>query len=253
MGLINFKATLHPGMYVYPFRFKLDDNIPGSFAISKYNATGRIVYKLKAEVLRPGMFKANVKHTQLLQVSTRLRHPISQIQMAKEANVTKFCCIDMGEVSCSAILDKNAYVPGEVANLVISIDNTASDVTLKHISFKLANHLTMRAKSYSKTFKDNACKNQAPSIPKGDTAHITFSLKLPHNLSPTTHGLLINSYYEMEIVLSVPCSTDIVIALPVTIFAAPPADFIDQVQYPSDRPPQYQETVEIDPNMFNIY
>lgn len=221
--------------------------------MSKGDTMGRIVYKLKAEVARPGMFKANVKHTQMVQISNRLSHPITKIQMTKESNVTSCCCIDMGEISCAAILDKNAYTPGEVTNLIISIDNTASDVTLKHVSFKLANHVSMRAKCYARTFRDSACKNQAPSIPKGDTAHINFSLNIPHDLTPTTHGALINSYYEMEVVLSVPCSSDLTISLPVTIFAVPPQDFTPKVQYPPERPPQYQNSIEINEKMFKTY
>ncbi len=252
-GLVNFKATLNPGVYVYPFRFRLDEQIPGSFYMSNGDAMGRIMYKLKAEVTRPGMFKANVKHTQMVQISNRLLQPITKIQMIRESNVTRCSCIDMGEISCAAILDKNAYTPGEVANLIISIDNTASDVTLKHVSFKLANHGSMRARYYTQTFWNSECKNQAPSIPKGDTAHINFSLNIPNDLTPTTHGILINSYYEMEVVLSVPCSTDLMISLPVTIFAVPPQDYITQVQYPPERPPQYQNAIEINESMFNIY
>lgn len=251
--LLNYKATLYPGMYVYPFKFKLDENLPGSFSMTKGDAFGQIIYKLKAEVMRPGMFQANVKHTQIVPLSTRLSRPIQTIQTSREANVTKLCCIDMGTVSFSAILDKNAYSPGDVANLVLSIDNTASDVTLKHVSFKLANHVSMRANNYSQSFRDSACKNQAPSIPKGDTAHIQFNLNLPYHLTPTTVGTLINSYYEFEVVLSVPCSKDVIMRLPVTIFAPPPLDYIPTVQYSSDRPPQYQQTIEIQPEMFKIY
>lgn len=253
VDLLNFKATLNPGMYVYPFKFKLDDHLPGSFNLTRGDAFGQIVYKLKAEVLRPGMFNANIKHTQVVQLSTRLNHPIHKVQATQGANVTKLCCIDMGDVTLSAILDKNAYSPGEVANLVISIDNTASDVTLKHVSFKLANHVTMRANSYAESSRDSACKNQAPGIPKGDTAHIQFSLNLPNILIPATAGSLISSYYEFEVVLSVPCSKDIIMSLPVTIFAPVPVDYIPTIQYPADRPPQYQESVEIRPDMFKVY
>ena len=253
VDLLNFKATLNPGIYVYPFKFKLDDNLPGSFRIKNGDSFGQIVYKLKAEVTRPGMFQANVKHTQFIQLSTRLSRPIQSIQASKGANVTKLWCIDMGNVALSVILDKNAYSPGDVANLVISIDNTASDVTLKHVSFKLANNVNMRANNFSRSFRDSACKNQAPSIPKGDTAHIQFNLDLPHTLTPTTVSSLINSYYEFEVILSVPCSADVIMRLPVTIFAPDPVDYIPIVQYPTDRPPQYQKSIEIRPEMFKFY
>lgn len=253
VDLINCKAILNPGIYVYPFKFKLDDNLPGSFRMCHDNSFGQIVYKLKAEVMRPGMFQANIKHTQFIQLSTRLSKPIRSIQMSKEANVTKLCCIDMGNVALSAFLDKNAYAPGDVAELVISIDNTASDVTLKHVSFKLANNVRMRAGTYSQSVRNSTCKNQAPSIPKGDTAHIQISLNLPNNLTPTASGSLINSYYEFEVVLNVPCGTNIIMKLPVTIFAPDPVDYIPIVQYPDDKPPQYQQSIEIRPDMFKIY
>lgn len=253
VNLVNFKTTLNPGIYVYPFKFKLDENLPGSFVLRSGNSFGQIVYKLKAEILRPGMFQANIKHTQTVQLSTRLSHSIQKVQLSREANVTRLCCIDMGSVSLSAILDKNAYSPSDTAKLIISIDNTASDVTLKHVSFKLVNRVYMRAMSYSQSFSHSACKNQAPGTPKGDTAYIEFSLNLPHDLYPTTVGALINSYYEFEVVLSVPCSKDVIINLPVTIFALPPVDYIPTVEYPTDKPPQYQDAVDIKPEMFKIY
>lgn len=253
VDLLNCKATLHPGIYVYPFKFKLDENLPGSFSINKGDTFGKIVYKLKAEVMRPGRFQANIKHTQYVQLSTRLSRPIQSIQTSSEANVTRLCCIDMGSVSLSVILDKNAYSPGDVANLTIAIDNSASDVTLKHVAFKLVNRVNMRANTYSQSFRDSACNNQAPSVPKGDTAHIQFSLNLPYHLTPTTVSSLINSFYEFEVVLSIPCSADVIMRLPVTIFAPAPIDYISTVQYPTDRPPQYQQAIEIKPEMFKIY
>lgn len=253
VDLHNYKATLNPGMYVYPFRFRLDDNIPGTFSISQGDASGSIVYKLKAEVVRPGMFNANIKHTQMLHVSTRFDRPIQKVQVSQSANVTKLCCIDMGEVTCSAILDKSAYTAGEVAHLVIAIDNTASDVTLKHISFKLTNNVKMTAGNYSETLRISNCKNQAPGIPKGETAHITFTLNLPQFLNPTTEGFLIHSLYFMEVVMSVPCSTDVVLSCPVTIFAKDPDNYIPKVEYPSDMPPMYEASVEIQNDMFKVY
>lgn len=244
---------MNPGIYVYPFKFKLDENIPGSFSMHQGDAFGQIVYKVKAEVMRPGMFTANIKHTQCIQVVSNFQRNIQKVQAMKDAKVTKLCCIDMGNLSCSAILDKNAYSPGDVANLIISIDNTASDVTLKHVSFKLVNRVNMRAKSYSQSFRTINCKNRAPSIPKGETAHINFALNLPPVLTPTTIGALISSYYEFDVVMSVPCSKDIVLSLPVTIFAPVPKDYIPDVQYPNERPPHYQDVVDIKPEMFQFY
>lgn len=253
VDLHNYKATLNPGIYVFPFKFRLDGNIPGSFYLNQGDSLGKIVYKLKAEVMRPGIFQANVKHTQILPVSTRFESPISKVQACREANVTRLCCIDMGNVTLSAILDKNAYTAGEVANLVIAIDNTASDVSLKHIAFQMINNVRMKSGSYSKTLTNNECTNQAPGIPKGETAHITFALNLPKNLTPTTVGYLIQSHYVLEVVMSVPCSVDVVISLPITIFAQDPDNFFAKVEYPAERPPMYQSPVEIKNDMFKVY
>ena len=114
VDLHNYKATLNPGMYVYPFRFRLDDNIPGTFSISQGDASGSIVYKLKAEVVRPGMFNINIKHTQMLHVSTRFDRPIQKVQVSQSANVTKLLLHRYGEVKPFGNLDKSAYTAGEV-------------------------------------------------------------------------------------------------------------------------------------------
>ena len=253
VDLHSYKTTLQPGMYVFPFKFRLDDNIPGSFNLSRGDAFGQIVYKLKAEVVLPGMFQFNIKHTQILPVSTLFDSPIQRIQSCQESNVTRLCCIDMGVVTCSAILDKNAYTAGEVANLVISIDNTASDVTLDHVAFKLTNNICMKASGHRQTLSISDCKNQAPGIPEGETAHITFTLNLPKILTPTTIGHLIHSNYLFEVVLSVPCSGDVVLRLPITIFAQDPENYIAKVEYPTDRPPMYESAVDIKEDMFKVY
>lgn len=253
VNLIGQKVTLVPGMYVYPFKFKLDDNVPGSISYGSGSNSGKIVYKVKTEVVRPGIFISNIKHTQIIQVCERVSGPITSLQAMKEANVSRFCCVDMGELVCSAILDKSAYSPGEEAKLVIAVDNTASDITLKHVSFKLVNKIHLRARSYTQDFRVSTCKNRAPGIPKGDTAHIDFTLKIPSNLDPSTSGTLVRSNYDFEVVFSVPWGSDIVVNLPVKIFAPVPTNYIENMEYPSDVPPQYQETVDIQPEMFQKY
>lgn len=253
VDLLRARGVLNPGIYVYPFSFKLQERLPGSFNFKRGDASAKIIYKLKAEVMRPGMFQSNVKNTTIVPIISKLTRTIQKVQAVKEATVTRLCCIDVGDIKCSAILDKNAYSPGEVAHLIVSLDNTASDVSLKHVSFKLANSIRIFAGSYSQAFKETVCKNQAPGIPKGDTAHIDITVDLPRVVSSTTASSLISSLHSFDVVMSVPCSTDITLSLPVTIFEVIPSDYVANVEYPADKPPHYQSTMEIQPEMFKIY
>lgn len=260
-----YKAILNPGRYVFPFKFTLDSHIPGSYYVHHGESKGSIAYKLKAEVAIPGMFKANIKHTQFIHVGALLYHPIKVIQTQKDANVTYMCCFDMGQVTCSAIIDKNAYVPGETATLTLYIDNTTSDVNLKHVSFKLLNNINLTALDYSESFQTVACENKIPSIPKGETAHVVFPLTFPHSLSPSTSGYLIRSTYEFAINLSIPCSSDVTLNLPVTVYnaaslpvqpsiASANSSFtMPNMASPGGPPPQYENPFDIKADMFKNY
>lgn len=168
--------------------------------------------------MRVGDQYLEVSPSQTIPIHQPLDFPIQSIQALKDANITRFFCIDMGHISCSAILDKNVYKPGETAELNLSVDNLASDIDLKVISFKLM-HICVAviADDYKRVSHNVKCENRAPCVPRNQIAKIDLQLKLPDDLIPSARGELVKSKYKIEIEIQVPYSPNVILTLPIKI------------------------------------
>jgi len=60
-------------------------------------------------------------------------------------NVTNMCCIGKGSASIVSSFDKMAYVPGETAVIVTSIDNTKCQVAVNTVDAKFHRSISLRA------------------------------------------------------------------------------------------------------------
>lgn len=215
---------MNPGIYVYPFSFRLQSQLPGSFSIEKPDFSGQITYKVKAEAVRPGMFASNLKSLQFINVINPHTGPLYKVQKSRELNVTKCCCIDMGTVEVSAIVDKNAFHPGQVVKVIAAVDNTSSDVSLQNVSYSLQNQVFLKTADYIQERTSVISSNEAPKIKKGDTAYIEFSFALPYVMNPSMNSNIVNSFYILKVILSVPYSSNLEVELPIRIYDLLPVD-----------------------------
>ena len=89
-----------------------------------------------------GFLKSNVAHHVDLVVNERLLRDITPAVVETQSSVRKWCCFNKGDVWMRASFDKNAYVPGEVARIMLEIDNR-STVDLRNIEAKLMQSLSL--------------------------------------------------------------------------------------------------------------
>ncbi|PJF17204.1 hypothetical protein PSACC_03008 [Paramicrosporidium saccamoebae] len=232
------KSTLSSGNFVFPFQFQLDQKLPGTFEIYNKRQYSRSLqaslrYHVEAEVAVPGMLKPNLYHSQDILINEPLRNMLMSSDTLKEAKVTFLCCIPKGTVTMSANIDKNAYSPGETVQLHLIVDNSESQVDLEAFTLKLRKDLSVHAGSDTFYGNGTVIKASSPGVRAGDRADRYIQLSLPHDTEPSTRSKLIECEYELNVVLKVPWSPDVVTKQAVQIVAAQRQDYVSKLQYPS--------------------
>ena len=122
-------SQVAPGDYSFPFKIVTPANLPGSFNYQFGTTEARIKYLLSgylsSSTVKVKRVKAEVGVTQVMS------EVIVSLQDSVSAQITTCCCLRKGEVKLSATISKSAYVPGEMCNLNIEVDNSKAllDVT----------------------------------------------------------------------------------------------------------------------------
>lgn len=279
--IFSTKSTLQGGNFVFPFQFQLQTNLPGTFDITNQKRFAKdlkasINYQVGVEVAVPGMLQPNLRHSQDILICEPLRGLIMCSDTLKEAKVTFLCCIPKGTVTLSANIDKNAYGPGETAQLHLIVDNSLSQVDLEAFSLKLVRKLEVRAKvdNYAgqswgagsqsvsvkswggeETYTDQVTvvKVSSPGVKAGERAERYIQLTLPHDTEPSTKSMLIDCSYELSVVLKVPWSPDVVTKQAVQIFAPPRQTYIAHLQYPTDWAPSVMPMCDLEKMQYVSY
>jgi len=240
-------ATLMPGQYTIPFAFMLPGHLPSSFFQEGHRYLGAINYRLEA-ILEPS-FKNDprLKCKQPFVV----RQPLKNAQQGSTHEITTqlktCCCMAKGTNILKAQFEKNFYAPGEIAQVIMQLDNANGQIDSTRISFKLKQkvHLTARGKTENKNLtkvqrdlpgvKAGGASDSSliainlPSFQGGDYSKIkTFSmtqylLNLKEDnaiLNPATRGRLITSEYYLEVSapMSGCCANTPSITCPVEIY-----------------------------------
>lgn len=65
--------------------------------------------------------------------------PIKNDHQIMEAHVTSCCCIDQGTTCIECFFEKNAYTPGEDANMYCKVDNTQGKSAVQSVDVSLVN------------------------------------------------------------------------------------------------------------------
>lgn len=241
---------------MYPFRFRLENSLAGSQPLQCNKPSilsgFRRLYRIKCEVHGPDISK--VKHTQIIDVCEVLTKPIDKAQIIQDASVASCLCFGGGEVRLMAMLDKNAYQPGENIKLTISIDSSNCSVNFNSTSAQLATIMIFGSNALkidvSKATRKYFGVTQGPAIQKGSKQFINFAVPIPHDV-------LVNSYCntekigistDLQFVLSSFLMKDTVFNVPITIYALPVQNEILSVH-----PTKVFHPTEINPEMFKPY
>lgn len=133
--------TLPVGQYALPFKFTLNEYLPGSYDDNVIEFMACIKYKLKAEIESGKRNINTLKHSQQLIVREQLKvrkylseHRVQSrnIMCLQKGVITNDLTIQYSHIKCS--LDKSSYLSGESVSITVDIDNTQCNLDIKGIT-----------------------------------------------------------------------------------------------------------------------
>jgi hypothetical protein len=133
------------GQFSFPFQFRLPANIPGSFDVEDGSTKARIHYSLVA--LLEGQSAHIEKSKMPINISQIMTDPIYSVANDTTARVSTWCCSNKGSIQIKAYFNKNAYVPGEVAEFMAEVNNSQSQLDVLRLRGTLYRTLRLRSDS----------------------------------------------------------------------------------------------------------
>jgi hypothetical protein len=173
-------ATLLPGQYTIPFAFMLPGSLPSSFHQEGHRYLANVSYRLEA-ILEPS-FK-NEPRLKCKQPFV-VRQPVKNAQQGHSGEIstklTSCCCCSKGSNVLTAQFEKNFYAPGEVAQVVMKLDNTESKSDNTRIAFTLKQRLHLSARGRKDDRVLTKVERDLPGIKAGSASDSNFiAINLP--------------------------------------------------------------------------
>jgi hypothetical protein len=254
--LFTMRSTLVGGNFSFPFQFTLDANLPGTFYTgSRHSMTyaASVHFEVGAEVVVPGIFESNIRHSQDILICQPLSRALMQADCYKESKVTFLCCIPKGNVSLAATIDKNAYGPGDVVQVGLIVDNSGSQVDLENFSLRLDRTLELSA--HGKSFYDSTTivKSKCAGVQAGQRAERQMGIQLPMDTEPSTRANLVRCSYNVVVELHVPWSPNVRVSTPVQVFAPVRSTYSVHVQMPPGWAPTVMPMVDLQNLQYQTY
>ncbi|XXQ39395.1 Arrestin C-terminal-like domain-containing protein [Plasmodiophora brassicae] len=272
-------GALNPGQYSIPFTFTLPSDLPGSFYEETQDKRSdqdgyyraAVSYTVAAECVSTQLFSFG-SHTLESQcemvIHAKLLSSIVGVTRQANATIRSWCCINQGVVSMRASFEKNAYMSGETAHVLLQFDNQ-STVDINSFQIKLFRSFKMTGRDGQFSRVQCLRSEKYPGIGAGqntgDAARV-ISLELMGErgaLAPQTRGRLVQCEYWIQVHIPVPCgSGDIDQDLPITVYApqatieqwtiTPPPSWnptvVQQAHVDVHAPPQYSQTPQAPPS-----
>ena len=175
------EGLIEAGDYSFPFQFHVPSNIPGTFHLERGKKKASINYNLIA--LIEGASRKIEKSVMQVQIAQALTTPIHAVVSDVQAHITTWCFFKQGEVHLKANFSKNAYAPGEIAEIIVEVDNTNSRIAVSGIQGTLYRMLRLK----SNTERTHASKDSInhteifQRVPSGESQSIRMNLSIPNS------------------------------------------------------------------------
>jgi len=251
IALRQFERSLvTPGQYEFPFTTVLPTNLPGTFTISTGTLNAKVSYKIKAEIVAPGMLKGYLRFKQYLIIQPRPFRRQPHELIVQDVQSVKMCgCFSKGAVSMTARIEKDIYRPGEEAHVILQMNNQ-SRTDFRLVELSLHKYIEMRDsghRRYSRDITVFSTSTQgvaAHEMQQGSDAR-RLTLHIPPDLEPTALGGIVRCEYMLEVRRKAPSLiSDLIAMLPITVEKPPPA-----VSPLSAQPPPDWNATNMGPNI----
>ncbi|GAM25341.1 hypothetical protein SAMD00019534_085160 [Acytostelium subglobosum LB1] len=211
------QGIVNPGHYSFPFQYQLPPTLPGTFSEEGKDATGNyqgtIMYKVKATV--------DVAHKHDLKATSRLvvNERCNDLVKPNYAENRKSFLLTKGKLVAQVWMNKNVYYPGETLVNKVKINNTSIKET-RRISIKVSQRIELRAHLYYRTLNKQVYKQEYDGVPPCFYGKRYLPFSIPVHIKPSSSiGEHIRSVYQVEVEFDIPGALDLVVTLPLTVFA----------------------------------
>lgn len=196
------------GQYSFPFSFKLDEDLIGSFALDYFNfgyaCFGKVVYKIKAGFKDQASKKTFFKKTKFY-VNALQKSPPSEQISDYDKQLRGYCYINIGTYRIHVHLDKDKFVSGDTCSMTIEVDNTDAKRNAKNLKCQLYQVTTLKNTKCSKTDYVNHLLSDETlaGIPKGesrkgpDAFKVQLPIKTNNELQASCHGKLVTNQFVL--------------------------------------------------------
>lgn len=131
------------GYYSFPFQISTPPTLPSSFDYHFSSTKAHIKYLVSAYI-NSASDKVKKAKTEV-GVSRPMTEVIVSLQGAVSAQISTGCCLRQGEVSLGVLINKSAYVPGEMCSLSVEVDNSHSLLDVTRLKGTLFRTLRLKA------------------------------------------------------------------------------------------------------------
>lgn len=200
------------GQYSFPFSFKLLDNLPGTFR-KGWNEHGHdchteVKYKiwagLKHHKKNKGLFDEFT-----LRVDQKFEESSGNKHCSFQKKVQGYCYKDIGEFGMQCIFQNNTYRVGDVANILVSIDNSKGKVNINRIECALIQDTYAMTSDKACTWAISRVLSEVtlPGLSAGETklGDNSLALRLPirtnSELEATSTGTLIQNSFRLGVTM----------------------------------------------------
>ena len=244
--------TIPPGQYCFPFSLALQSNLPGTFYETEPHFTAGIKYKIKVELCFSHNNETALKYSQPLIIREPIKNQMMfNVPVENSINAKTWCCLAQGLSKIKCFFEKNTYCPDELANMICEIDNSQCNLSVRNVNIQLIMNIHLKTNhGRERHFSETVNSFDLPGIGARQTAlndqrkiagmYLTNKVR-SRPIQPSTSGNFVRCEYVLAVKTVLDgvtcCTADPEVRIPLTIFAAPLANF-NQVVAPQNWSPQ---------------
>jgi hypothetical protein len=207
---INFGQNFPQGQYSFPFSFKLNENMPGSF-VREYIAHGekcfgKIKYKVKAGLKDSNSAVSLFEKVDFV-VDQRWELPSGPQTKQFSQKLQGICCSNLGVFAMNCYFDKDKFIVGENSTLTVAIDNSDCQSNVKAIKCQLVQTTRLQTSSneYHDMLKKTLTEVIIPGIKQGekkiglDAIPVILPIRTDSEQEASSSGNLISNDFKIII------------------------------------------------------
>lgn len=173
---------LAPGQYSFPFVFKTFEGWPASFQHITPKKKGVIIYNMTVAV-EPMNNQFKCKFSR--EITLRETRWLSSQHKESNAEITHCCCCSKGICTAKMHFEKDGYMPGDMVQSVIEVDNSKCDADMPKINIAVSFTVTMKSQGAQTADNGTVFSKQINGLAANQSATVTYSMRVG---KPSYHG-----------------------------------------------------------------